>query len=103
MNALVDKLRALDAMEAHKRVLLARKRALERQARQGSPIVTGQARRLMADAVLGLLAQNVAIDALGLRAEILVHAGPRDRFAVELCNDWLDDAGGKRSSPAVKA
>lgn len=103
MIGLVDKLRELDTLEARKLVLLARKRALERQARQGSPMVTGQARRLMTDALLGLLARHGPIDASGLRAEILASAGARDRFALELCNDWLDDAGEAQPETQVKA
>lgn len=99
MSAMMEKVRELEAVETRKAVLLARRHEIERQARRTSPVVTGQARRLITDAVLGLLGANQLVDRASLRSEVLKRAGTRDRFAVELCNDWLEDRLSPPSEP----
>lgn len=91
MSAMMEKLRELEAIEARNAILVGRRRVIERVARRNSPMVTGQARRLITDAVLAMLAASQAIDRSSLRSEVQRRAGKRDRFAVELCLDWLGD------------
>lgn len=91
MSAMMERLRELEAIETRTAVLLARRHEIERQARRNSPLVTSQARRLITDAVLEMLAANKVIDRVSLQSEVKTGAGKRDRFAVELSNDWLED------------
>lgn len=92
MNRLIEEIRALQAIERQRQALLERKLELEKQARVTSRDVTGRARRLMTDAVLRLLARNVAVDAANLGQEVSRLAGNGDGFAAALCDDWLEEA-----------
>lgn len=91
MSSMMEIIRELGSIETRKGVALARRREIERQARRNSSMVTGQARRLITVAVLGLLESHQVIDRASLKSEVQKRAGKRDRFAVELCKDWLED------------
>jgi hypothetical protein len=92
MSRLVDILRTLETIDHEQQALDLRKQALTRQAWIASGQTISRARQLITDATLSLLTQGRAIDAASLGLEVSRLAGDRDRFAVDLCDDWLNTA-----------
>ncbi len=92
MSRLVDILRTLETVDHEQQALDRRKQALKRQAWMASGQIISRARQLIADATLSLLTQDRTIDAASLGLEVGRLAGDGDRFAVDLCDDWLKTA-----------
>ncbi len=89
MNALFKTARALDAIRARQNALTARRQEIERRARAASKRTQIRARHLMSQALLTLLQSGDEVTPQTLERQIDRQACGRDRFAVELCGDWL--------------
>ena len=89
MSCMAETLRSLKSVEVELQELGGRKDALKRQAWATSGRTVGRARQLVAEATLSLLGQGSAVDTNSLGAEIARLAGIGERFAVDLCADWL--------------
>lgn len=92
MTDLLANLRALRVIHTQQEQLAARKQTLERQARQASVQTRSRACRLMSDAVLALLSRDEPVNWQTLTQEIEARAHERDRFAIALARDWLEEA-----------
>lgn len=89
MSRMAEILKSLAGVEAELQVLDGRRDALKQQAWASSGRTIGRARQLVAEATLSLLAQGDVIELTRLKAEMARLAGAGDRFAVDLCGDWL--------------
>ena len=92
MSRLVEALTTLETIDRQQEVLARQRQALKRRAWMASGQTIGRARQLITDATLSLLTQGRAIDAYSLGLEVGRLAGNRDRFAEDLCDDWLNAA-----------
>lgn len=90
MSGLIDSLTALETLDREQGALARRKRELERRSWTASGRIISRARQLVTDATLSLLSQGSPVDAASLRQEISRLVGKGDRFAENLCDDWLD-------------
>lgn len=92
MSRLVNILTTLEAIDREQEALARQRQVLKRRAWTASGQTINRARQLVTDATLSLLAQGRAIDAASLGLEVGRLAGNRDRFAEDLCDDWLNAA-----------
>lgn len=91
-SALLNNLRALSAIQTQQALLVAEKHQLERRARETSPPTQSRARCLMTEATLALLSRQGTVTITALLKELECRSGDRDRFALDLCRDWIDAA-----------
>lgn len=92
MSHLAESLKVLRIIDEDLQTLSWRKQELKRQAWMTSGKTIGRARQLIAEATLSMLTQGRAVDVEGLQLEISRLASGGDRFALDLCVDWLDTA-----------
>jgi hypothetical protein len=92
MSHLTESLKSLRIIDEDLQTLSRRKQELKRQAWMTSGKTIGRARQLIAEATLSMLTQGHAVDVEGLELEIGRLASGGDRFALDLCEDWLDTA-----------
>jgi len=89
MTSLHQEFLDIEALAQEQDALSSRSKELERQARAASQRTTNLARKLFVAATLRLIADRVTVDTCSLQKQIAELAGELDRFAVELCDDWL--------------
>lgn len=97
MSRLIQSLQDLTSVEGALQDASRHKKDLERRAWAASGRTVRRARQLIAGATLSLLAENTAIDATSLEQAVKRIASKSDRFAVDLSEDWIEDALGRRS------
>ena len=90
MSPLTEALARLEAIDREQEALARQRQALKRQAWLTSGQTIGRARQLITNATLSLLSNGRAINAASLGVEVARLAGNRDRFAEDLCDDWLN-------------
>ncbi|MBU1335494.1 MAG: hypothetical protein KJ944_11770 [Alphaproteobacteria bacterium] len=90
MSPLAEALTRLEAIDREQEALARQRQALKREAWLTSGQTIGRARQLITNATLSLLSNGRAINAASLGSEIGRLAGNRDRFAEDLCDDWLN-------------
>lgn len=99
MTRMTEILKTLAGVEAELLAQGGRKDALKQQVLASSGRTIGRARQLIAEVTLSLLGRGDVVEISTLQAEIVRLAGDGDRFAVDLCGDWLRAAeGGTLSS-----
>lgn len=98
MSRLAQSLQDLTSVEGALQDASRQKKNLERRAWAASGRTVSRARQLIAEATLSLLTENTAIDATSLEQAVKHIALKSDRFAVDLAEDWIEAALGRRSN-----
>ncbi|OAM73722.1 hypothetical protein [Devosia elaeis] len=97
MSRLIQSLQDLTSVEGALQDASRLKKDLERRAWAASGRTVSRARQLIAEATLSLLAEKTAIDATSLEQAVKRIALKSDQFAVDLSEDWIEAALGRRS------
>lgn len=92
MSSLTEILKSIANIEQDLLALERQKAVLKRQAWAVSGQTIGRANQLMTKAVLTLISKGAVINTGTLQAEVSQLARPGDRFAAELCADWLQSS-----------